>query len=152
MNLWYLLYCKSQDVEKIDRRVSKLGVVPFFPQYVKVTKRKDCNAVRMEEKPLFPNYLFLSFDINKIHTSDVTSIPGAVGFVRFGSDPCIVPDKVITAIRCARLLSINQTEDAIDCRNVSPTLLHKIQQITFVKSTEIRQVMLSKLLEYADFK
>ncbi|MGG5964817.1 transcription termination/antitermination NusG family protein [Salmonella enterica] len=152
MNLWYLLYCKSQDVEKIDRRVSKLGVVPFFPQYVKVTKRKDCNAVRMEEKPLFPNYLFLSFDINKIHTSDVTSIPGAVGFVRFGSDPCIVPDKVITAIRYARLLSINQTEDAIDCRNVSPTLLHKIQQITLVKSTEIRQVMLSKLLEYADFK
>lgn len=151
MNLWYLLYCKSQDAERINKRVSGLGAVSFSPQYVKVTRRKDCNAVRMEDKPLFPNYLFLSFDINKIHTSDITSIPGAIGFVRFGTDPCTIPDKVVSAIECARLVSINQDEDAIECRNISPVLLQKIQELSLIRSVETRQVAFSKLLETADF-
>ncbi|MEQ4676763.1 transcription termination/antitermination NusG family protein [Providencia vermicola] len=142
---WYLLYCKSQDAEKIKRRVSQLNVKPFYPQYVKITTRKDCKSVRKEEKPLFPNYLFLSFDITKTHTSDITSIPGAVGFVRFCNKPCLVPDNVVSAIECARMLAID--DESIEYRNVSPELLEKIQEITQISSTTTRQVLFSKLLE-----
>lgn len=142
---WYLLYCKSQDAERIKWRVSQLGVDPFYPQYVKITVRKDCKSVRKEEKPLFPNYLFLSFDITKTHTSDITSLPGAVGFVRFCDKPCLVPDKVVSAIECARMLAID--EEAIEYRNVSPELIEKIQEISQIRSTTTRQVLFSKLLE-----
>ena len=150
MNLWYLLYCKSQDAERINKRVSGLGVVAFSPQYVKVTRRKDCNAVRMEDKPLFPNYLFLSFDINKIHTSDITSIPGSIGFVRFGTDPCTIPDKVVSAIECARLIALNNDDQSIECRNISSALLLKIQEISLIRSTEQRQIAFSHLLQSSD--
>ena len=66
---WYVLYCNNQDVERITRRVEGLDVEVFCPRYIKVTPRKDCRAVRQEEKVLFPNYLFLCFDVNITHTS-----------------------------------------------------------------------------------
>ena len=103
---WYVLYCNNQDVERITRRVEGLDVEVFCPRYIKVTPRKDCRAVRQEEKVLFPNYLFLCFDVNITHTSTITSIPGAHGFVSFGSTPCTVPKSVITAIECARLMAL----------------------------------------------
>lgn len=54
MNLWYVLYCKAQDVGKITKRVNGLGVSVFCPRYVRVSHRTDCNSVRIEEKVLFP--------------------------------------------------------------------------------------------------
>lgn len=149
MNLWYVLYCKSQDVEKIARRVSEWGVTAFCPKYVRLTRRNDCNAVRIDEKILFPNYLFLSFDIDTTHTSTITSIPGAIGFVRSGADAAIVPQDVISAIECARLIALNKDDSSIECRNVPPTLLEKIQKISLL-STEERQVALSRLLQSSE--
>lgn len=150
MNQWYLLYCKVQDVEKIRNRSKELGVEAFCPKYVKVYRRTDCNAVRADEKILFPNYLFLFLDINKTHTSTITSIPGAIGFVRFGADLCLIPQEVITTIESARLVALNKDEDAIDCRNISPSLLLKIQGISRIKSIAQRQVALTHLLQSSD--
>lgn len=150
MNQWYLLYCKMQDMEKICNRSTELGLKVYCPKYVKIYQRTDCKSVRIEEKILFPNYLFLSFDINKIHTSTITSIPGAVGFVRFAADPCVIPPEVITAIECARLINLNKDDDAIEYRNVSPTLLLKIQEISQIRSVEQRQVAFSHLLQSSE--
>jgi transcriptional antiterminator RfaH len=147
MKQWYVLYCKSQDAVKIARRVNALGVTSFYPLYVKVTKRKDCNSVRMEDKPLFPNYLFLQFDVNVIHTSHITKIPGAVGFVCFSAGPCVIPEKVVTAIQYARLVAMNKDEGAIECRNVSKVLLRKIQRISLINSPKIREIRFAKLLQ-----
>lgn len=151
MSQWYLLYCNVQDVEKIGNRSKELGADVYCPKYVKVSRRTDCNAVRVEEKILFPNYLFLFFDINKIHTSIIASIPGAVGFVRFAAGPCVIPQEVITAIECARFVTLNKDEDAIECRNISPTLLLKIQEISQIRSVERRQVAFSHLLQSSEF-
>ncbi|HFL6487104.1 TPA: transcription termination/antitermination NusG family protein [Salmonella enterica] len=144
---WYVLYCNNQDVERITRRVEGLDVEVFCPRYIKVTPRNDCRAVRQEEKALFPNYLFLCFDVNITHTSTITSIPGAHGFVSFGSTPCTVPKSVITAIECARLMALNPDEDAIECRNIAPDLLAKIQELSLIRSPLQRQVAFSKLLQ-----
>ncbi|HHH7926671.1 TPA: transcription termination/antitermination NusG family protein [Escherichia coli] len=108
MYKWYVLYCNSQDIQRISRRAEELGVEIFCPRYIKVTPRTDCRAVRQEEKPLFPSYLFLRFDVNVVHTSTITSIPGAHGFVSFGAAPCTVSESVITAIECARLLALKE--------------------------------------------
>ncbi|MCT7041669.1 hypothetical protein M1717_25840 [Salmonella enterica subsp. enterica serovar Pomona] len=81
---WYVLYCNNQDVERITRRVEGLDVEVFCPHYIKVTPRKDCRAVRQEEKVFFPNDLFLFFDVNITLTSNISSIAWAIGFVSFG--------------------------------------------------------------------
>lgn len=52
MYKWYVLYCNSQDIQRISRRTEDLGVEVFCPRYIKVTPRTDCRAVRQEEKPL----------------------------------------------------------------------------------------------------
>ncbi|EBO8105889.1 transcriptional antiterminator NusG [Salmonella enterica] len=147
MYKWYVLYCNSQDVDHIIRRVKLIDVKAFCPRYIKVTTRKDCHAVRLEDKALFPNYLFLFFDVNKTHTSTITSIPGAHGFVKFGATPCVVPASVILTIRCARLMALNPDENAIECRNIAPDLLAKIQELSLIRSPLQRQVAFSRLLQ-----
>lgn len=144
---WYVLYCNNQDVERITQRVKGLNVEVFYPRYIKVTPRRDCRAVRQEEKPLFPSYLFLRLDVNVTHTSTITSIPGAHGFVSFGSAPCTVPESVITAIKCARLMALNSDEDVFECRNISPGLLLKIQELSHIRTPLQRQVAFSRLLQ-----
>jgi transcriptional antiterminator RfaH len=147
MNAWYVLYCNNNEIDKIARRVSGLKVGVFCPRYIKITPRKDCHAIRKEEKILFPNYLFLYFDVNITHTSAITSIPGAHGFVRFGTTPCTVPDSIIIAIDCAKRLALNPTEDAIECRNIRRELLEEIQKISQIKSPIRRQIAFSSLLQ-----
>ncbi|HIG9886615.1 TPA: transcription termination/antitermination NusG family protein [Escherichia coli] len=147
MYKWYVLYCNSQYIQRISRRTEDLGVEVFCPRYIKVTPRTDCRAVRQEEKPLFPSYLFLRFDVNVVHTSTITSIPGAHGFVSFGAAPCTVPESVITAIECARLLALNPDEDIFECRNISPDLLLKIQELSQIRTPLQRQVAFSRLLQ-----
>lgn len=147
MNLWYLLYCKTQDVEKITNRVALLGANAFCPRYIRVSRRTDCNAARTEQKILFPNYLFISFDINQIHTSEFSSIPGVIGFVRFGVNICTVPQKIITALECSLLVSLNRDDNAIECRNIPQFLLSKIQEISLIRSISLRQVAFTHLLQ-----
>lgn len=151
MSFWYLLYCKTQDVEKITRRISTAGVRTFCPRYTRISPRTDCNAVRVEEKILFPNYIFVSFDINQIHTSEIASIPGVVGFVRFGTDICTVSQKIITALECASFISLNNDDDAIECRNISEALLDKIREISFIRSIPQRQIAFTRLLQSPEF-
>lgn len=147
MSEWYVLYCNSQEIERITRRVKSLDVEVFCPRYIKITARKDCAAVRKEDKVLFPNYLFLFFDINITHTSTITSIPGAHGFVSFGATPCTIPKSVITAIECSRMVALNPDEDSIECRNIDSDLLAKVQELSLIRSPLQRQVAFSKLLQ-----
>lgn len=147
MSSWYLLYCSAQAVERVISHVQTLGITVSSPTYFRIQRRKDCNAVRVEEKRLFPNYLFLSFDIEHIHTSAVTEFPGAIGFVRFGSDPCVVPQDVVTAINCARLLAKDNETEAIECRNIPSELIEKIQEISLIRSNEKRQIAFANLLQ-----
>ncbi|EBU3900826.1 transcriptional antiterminator NusG [Shigella sonnei] len=147
MNAWYLLYCNNNDLDRIAYRCKTMNVVAFCPRYIKFTPRKDCNAVRKEEKVLFPNYLFLHFDVNVTHTSAITSIPGAIGFVSFGSTICTVPEKVVIAIKCAKILALNLDDDSIECRNIGSDLLAEIQRISSIISPLERQTAFSRLLQ-----
>lgn len=45
----------------------------------------------MVSEPLFPNYLFIEFDPEVIHTTTISATRGVNNFVRFGALPAIVP-------------------------------------------------------------
>ena len=46
-------------------------------------------------EPLFPNYLFVEFDPEVIHTTTISATRGVSHFVRFGAHPATVPSTVI---------------------------------------------------------
>ncbi|RBP60470.1 transcriptional antiterminator RfaH [Brenneria salicis ATCC 15712 = DSM 30166] len=46
-------------------------------------------------EPLFPNYLFVEFDPERIHTTTISATRGVSNFVRFGNVPAIIPQQVI---------------------------------------------------------
>jgi transcriptional antiterminator RfaH len=50
-------------------------------------------------EPLFPNYLFIEFDPEAIHTTTISSTRGVSHFVRFGTLPATVPSAVIEALQ-----------------------------------------------------
>lgn len=98
MNQWYLLYCKT-GYKTTGSRLKELGVSVFEASITLMSKRSDCNAYRFRKTPLFPNYIFVNFDINKIHTTSLREVPGVVDFVRQDKTPCIVPDQLISSIQ-----------------------------------------------------
>ena len=49
-------------------------------------------------EPLFPNYLFVEFDPERIHTT-ISATRGVSHFVRFGALPSVIPSKVIDELR-----------------------------------------------------
>lgn len=147
MKCWYLLYCKSGFKNTI-RRLNQLGVEVYQPTMINVQLRTDCHSVRFRERPLFKNYLFLSFDVNQLHTSTICQVPGAIGFVRFGSEPCVVSPDVITAIECAKAKTLNNDDGSLDCINVHPALLVRIQEIINIKSSDERMVEFTNLLSF----
>ena len=57
---------------------------------------------------MFPNYLFVEFDPEVIHTTTINATRGVSHFVRFGASPAIVPSAVI------HQLSVYKPKDIVD--------------------------------------
>lgn len=96
MQNWYLLYCKRSEQERAKVNLERQGVNCFYPQ-VEVEKiRGGKRSTKIE--PLFPNYVFVQFDIEQIHTTTVRSTRGIIDFVRSGAKPTIIANVVIQQI------------------------------------------------------
>lgn len=67
-------------------------------------------------EPLFPNYLFVEFDPEVIHTTTINATRGVSHFVRFGAHPAIVPSSVI------HQLSIYKPEGVVDPETPIPAI------------------------------
>lgn len=89
MNLWYLLYCKRAEQQRAKIHLKRQGVDCYYPQVTveKIRRGKRCCLV----EPLFPSYIFASFDFNQISFTTVRSTRGVVDFVRQGKMPIKVP-------------------------------------------------------------
>ncbi len=51
------------------------------------------------DEPLFPNYLFVEFDPERIHTTTISATRGVSHFVRFGALPALIPLQVIEELQ-----------------------------------------------------
>ncbi len=93
MNSWYLLYCKRSEQQRAEQHLKRQGVECYYPQ---VTVEKIRRGKRSSElEPLFPNYIFASFDPEKISFTTVRSTRGVMDFVRQGGKPSIAPTDLI---------------------------------------------------------
>ena len=91
MEKWYLLYCKRGQIDRAMEHLNRQDVICMTPMadIEKVIRGKRT----IVKEPLFPNYLFVKFDHNAIHTTTIQSTRGVSHFVRFGQLPAIVPDE-----------------------------------------------------------
>ena len=89
MESWYLLYCKRGQLLRAKEHLERQAVHCLSPMIAmeKIVRGKRTTV----EEPLFPNYLFIEFDPEDIHTTTISATRGVSHFVRFGAQPAIVP-------------------------------------------------------------
>lgn len=94
---WYCVLTKPQREKQAVEQLCMLpGVEVYFPR---IRIRKTIRRVRRQViEPLFPRYLFCRFDL----TSNFRAVRYAhdvIDLVRFGSDPALVSDLLITELK-----------------------------------------------------
>ncbi|MBW7984445.1 transcription/translation regulatory transformer protein RfaH [Enterobacillus tribolii] len=96
MESWYLLYCKRGQLQRAKEHLERQQVPCFTPM---ISLEKIVRGKRLTvSEPLFPNYMFIELDPERIHTTTVQSTRGVSHFVRFGSQPATVPFRVIKTL------------------------------------------------------
>lgn len=97
MESWYLLYCKRGQLLRAKEHLERQDVHCFSPMIAleKIVRGKRTQV----NEPLFPNYMFIEFNPESIHTTTISATRGVSHFVRFGNQPAIVPLKVIDALQ-----------------------------------------------------
>ena len=93
MQAWYLLYCKRGQLQRAQEHLERQSVNCLTP-VITLEKMQRGRRTTVSE-PLFPNYLFVEFDPEVIHTTTISATRGVSHFVRFGAHPARVPSSVI---------------------------------------------------------
>lgn len=96
MEAWYLLYCKRGQLLRAKEHLERQAVNCLSPM---IKMEKVVRGKRAEvSEPLFPNYLFIEFDPERIHTTTIAATRGVSHFIRFGALPTVIPVNVITEL------------------------------------------------------
>lgn len=90
---WYALHVKPNKELQVYRylRSSTQDVDVYYPSYTVEPVNPRSKRIR----PFFPRYLFVEAMLEEVGESALQWIPGAVGLVRFGGEPAIVPEHFI---------------------------------------------------------
>jgi transcriptional antiterminator RfaH len=97
MNAWYAVHTKPQAETTALANLVRQGYQVYLPQCrVRVSHaRRRVIALR----PLFPRYLFASFDRSQKPWRPIRSTHGVRDVVRVGDEPIAVPEALIEALR-----------------------------------------------------
>jgi transcriptional antiterminator RfaH len=99
---WYAVCCKPRQEAIAEENLLRQGFHVYLPR-IRIRHRRRGQWLDLVE-PLFPRYVFIRIDPRQRSLAPVRSTRGAVGLVRFGGQPAIVPDVVMNAL--------SQREDA----------------------------------------
>ena len=97
MKSWYLLYCKRGQLLRAKEHLERQDVHCFSPT-IRLEKLVRGKRTQVDDL-LFPNYMFIEFNPEIIHTTTISATRGVSHFVRFGSLPAIVPPDVIQTLQ-----------------------------------------------------
>ncbi|WP_318366337.1 transcription/translation regulatory transformer protein RfaH [Enterobacter sp.] len=146
MQAWYLLYCKRGQLQRAQEHLQRQSVNCLTPM---ITLEKIVRGKRTTvEEPLFPNYLFVEFDPEVIHTTTINATRGVSHFVRFGASPATVPATVIEQLATWQLEDITDPDTPYAGDNVVITegAFEGIQAIFTEPDGEARSMLLLNFL------
>jgi transcriptional antiterminator RfaH len=88
--LWYVIHCQARKERyAADAIKNYLGLCVYIPEY------KQTYHGISKHLPLFPGYIFVQADLQKVSLSQINTSPGVLRLVAFGGDPQPVPHYVI---------------------------------------------------------
>lgn len=90
---WYLVKTKPLNESRIHTRLSEAGFETIYPKILKKIRGKG----RIEQRPLFPTYLFVRFAIEQLRTVRYTR--GVARVISFGPEPQEVDSAIVDAVR-----------------------------------------------------
>jgi transcriptional antiterminator RfaH len=93
--LWYAIRSKPNKEDFLAGQLEAYGVEVFYPRIFVKTVNPRARKVR----PYFPSYLFVHVDLEKVNTSTLRWMPGAVSLISFDGEPAAVPDLLISTIQ-----------------------------------------------------
>jgi transcriptional antiterminator RfaH len=97
MEAWYAVVTKPRAEATALEHLARQGYECLLPRVKRILRSAAGMKPRIES--LFPNYLFLRTDPERMSLAPVRSTRGAIGLVRFGAEPVRVPDIVIEGIK-----------------------------------------------------
>jgi transcriptional antiterminator RfaH len=95
MMQWYLLYTKVHAERQLASHLTHLGYEAYLPTIPVVQPRRD----RPVDKPFFPGYVFIHYDLEALGIGRLAYTPGLRSIVMFGGEPAVVPDADVARIR-----------------------------------------------------
>ncbi|RLM19772.1 transcriptional activator RfaH [Brenneria alni] len=146
MESWYLLYCKRGQLLRAKGHLERQDVTCLSPM---ITLDKIVRGKRTEVcEPLFPNYLFVEFDPERIHTTTISATRGVSNFVRFGNLPAVIPQQVIDDLSLHPMQNITdpQTPQPGDEVIITDGIFTGLQAIYTEPDGEARSMLLLNLL------
>ncbi len=146
MESWYLLYCKRGQLMRAKEHLERQAVTCLSPMIAleKIVRGKRTTV----SEPLFPNYLFIEFDPEAIHTTTISSTRGVSHFVRFGAMPATVSSEVIAALQTdvPQILLDPETPQSGDEVIITEGTFEGLRAIFAEPDGETRSVLLLNLL------
>lgn len=146
MEKWYLLYCKRGQIERAIEHLNRQSVLCMTPmtEMEKIVRGKRTTV----QEALFPNYLFVKFDHNEIHTTTIQSTRGVSHFIRFGQLPTEVPEEVIELLKLAPMAHVVAPDLPISGDKVTITdgIFAGVQAIFDEPNGEYRSILLLNIL------
>jgi transcription elongation factor/antiterminator RfaH len=92
---WYVLHSKPNKEELLWEQLGIRKVESFYPRI----RVQTVNPRARKIKPYFPGYVFVHVDLDQVSLSTLQWMPGATGFVSFDSQPSMVPEALIHAVK-----------------------------------------------------
>lgn len=116
---WYLLYCKSGQSSRAQAHLTNQKVHCFNPviEGQLLVKGKIKHGVEQ----LFPNYMFVKFDPEVIHTTTLAATRGVSHFVRFGTKLATLADSFMDAL--VERVSRHQSSEGFGIRSGNKVVL-----------------------------
>lgn len=100
MSIWYAVYTQPRNETLASEHLQRQGFEVFLPRYLK--RRSHARRIDVVPVPLFPRYLFVSFDADKAGWRVIRSTRGVIDLVRNGLNPIPISKEIIEEIRKRR--------------------------------------------------
>ncbi|AJJ11009.1 transcription elongation factor/antiterminator RfaH [Yersinia rohdei] len=146
MKYWHLLYCKRGQLLRAKEHLERQEVKCWTPI---VTIEKIVRGKRIATtEALFPNYLFIAFDPEQIHTTTISATRGVSHFVRFGVQPAVIPAVVIAEMQSHTADKIIDPEVPVagDVVTITEGIFSGLQAIYTEPDGEARSMLLLNML------
>jgi transcriptional antiterminator RfaH len=100
MKRWYAVYTQPRNEERAQEHLLRQDFEVFLPRYLK--RRSHARRVSVVPAPLFPRYLFVSFDAAQQRWRALRSTRGVIDLVSNGETPVPVPETIIKVMELRR--------------------------------------------------